>query len=244
MKLRNFDNLRRMECTLPIILNYIGKNSDMQELLTISSYISLIRTIDICTMFYTEQLTSDYKELKEMYNKVVANTCNLIRELELNHPIEIFSSYVYLYRNGYLSYEKYFMYDSNLKDIARLGGIDVIRGKGVCRNIAAHLTDIYNSLGYNSSVAAVYVPPIDSLNTQKYCDTDLVDSEEAKQFVNAVMFLSKYIRLSNHMITKVIDGSNSYILDPTNDGLLHYNYDNKSLYFTDDNCHIKYGNVN
>ena len=49
--------------------------------------------------------------------------------------------YVYLYRSGYLSVNHEFKYSNNMIDFPLLNGVDVVRGRGVCRSISSMFTD-------------------------------------------------------------------------------------------------------
>lgn len=204
-------------------LNDIGINE--LDIENFSSTISNIRVIDLATSFYTQTKTDEYKEIKKNYNEVLKNVATLTNELDLSDPIEIFSLYVYMYTNGYLSNNKCFVYNSNMKDFARMQGIDVIRGSGVCRSISSMLTDIYNEIGYNSSNLSVYADKKSIKNLQKLYDKfegneQLKVSNNGKMLVLFVTLLTRLIPLSNHQITTVEKDNINYILDPTNDGFL------------------------
>lgn len=66
---------------------------------------------------------------------------------------------MYLYRSGYLSVNHEFKYSNNMIDFPLLNGVDVVRGRGVCRSISSMFTDICNSVGLTASNVSVRVRP-------------------------------------------------------------------------------------
>ena len=169
MKLKTQENIRTLELlaylSIKILSNHMTKqpNSEVSQYLEqflssndldlemIKMFIISMYDIDIYTSFRTQKLTTEYKQLKTSYDIVINNLCNLYKQMGINDsPVQIFAIFVYMYRSGYLSFDNQFTYDSNMKDFANLGGLDVVRGFGVCRSIASMLTDIYRTLGYES----------------------------------------------------------------------------------------------
>lgn len=165
--------------------------------------------------------STDYKDLKVVYNEVLNNVSELFKQLEMNDPISVFSSFVYMTRAGYLSNDKNIEYNMDLKDLKGMAGLDILRGKGVCRNFASLLKDVYTEMGYESNVLPVYTTreAINSFKNLSVLDKSY-KSKETEQTVKAILTITKILRLANHLITTVRDHENCYILDPTNDGFL------------------------
>ena len=249
MKLKTIENFRLIVLLLNILLNSVC-NSDIEisknlldlieksgidklELSTISNIISKIYNIDFITSFHTQTITSEYKEIKKNYNVVLKNIEILINELNFKDPVQIFSLYVYMYVNGYLSINKHFEYSSDMKDFSKMSGVDVIRGNGVCRSISGMLTDIYSQVGYNSVALPVYANNSSIKNLQNlYYKSDnisMVVNGNSKTLVKFIEILTKIIPLSNHQITMVEKDNINYIFDPTNDGFLKRSKHNKLL---------------
>lgn len=171
-----------------------------------NQYLGLIPLIELkCIFEYVEaqKSTYEYKNLNRIYDKIVFNTKNLISLIENDNPVSIFATYNYLYKNGYLSYNKNFNFDDkNVIDMMNLPGIDLFRGKGVCRSISPVLTDIYKKFGYNAKTL----------------------------LVNCSQIPLKGL-LPDHVITLVDDGFNSYKLDPTNELMFQKGDSNNLLAF-------------
>lgn len=176
--------------------------------------------INIYTASLQETFSDEYKEIKSLYDTVVSSVVSLMDYMGVEDPVAVFATYMYLYRHGYLSENKEFVYDTNMKDFAKLGGVDVIRGKGVCRSVASMLTDIYRQKGLDATNLLVNakdaIPKI-----EKLCDKDKPSANDrTKQFVKVVSFITKYLPIANHVITDVQYEGKNYIFDPMNDGFL------------------------
>ena len=233
MKLRDFENIRKTELLFVLASGYLASNNfdinniDMNLLCNILQDIYLI---DILSSYRTATLTSDYKEMKELYGNIISNTANLIKDFNLKNPIEVFSFYVHLYRGGFLSHNGDFKYDFKLKDLPMLLGVDVVRGKGVCRNISSMLVDIYRELDFDSSNLVVGCTSKSIKNQQQLCDYPKKRAKETPEYIKKVMPVVEVLRVPDHMITKVVDDDHCYILDPTNDGMLHHNKEKNRFY--------------
>lgn len=199
-------DLKKSEFILPSIACISGLFSTLTFALCdfeLSQYVGLVPLIQLkCVLEYIEaqKSTYEYKNLNKIYDEIVLNTKNLISIIENNNPVSIFVTYNYLYKNGYLSYNKNFNFDDkNVINIMNLLGIDLFRGKGICRTISPLLTDIYKKFGYNARTLCV----------------------------NCSQIPLKGL-LPDHVITLVDDGFNSYKLDPTN-GLMFQKGDSNNL---------------
>lgn len=204
------------------LYNFLENNNiSLDDLKNVSILTQNIYLLDAFASYRTEMLTNEYKELKKLYNEVIKNTGNLVNEFEFNEPISIFAMYVYMYRSGYLSNDKCFQYNTDMKDFSQLYGLDVIRGKGVCRSVASMLNDIYNEIGMNSRCMCVKTTGEAINQLEHLSDIPVTKTEKSKKFVRFVSAITKYMPISNHMITAVSSEQKSYILDPMNDGLLY-----------------------
>lgn len=243
IRMKDIENLRKAEIIAPILLTtlaYFDPTVDPKVLEFAKNTASYVYLIDILLSGRTATITKDYKELNALYSEVLSRTADLAEDCEFNDPIEVFAFYVYLYRNGYLSVDREFIYDAKLIDFPNLQGIDVIRGKGVCRSISSMLSDLYYELGYDVTNLMVYATEGSVRKQIKLCDTPLRKSEESKKFVDLVISITSRLELANHQITMVKDENKSYILDPTNDGILNYNPNTKIIYAGRKKNYMKY----
>lgn len=238
MKLKTQELIRGIELGsylgVSLLLNILGEGSNIEQVREIISFLenhqidlnqireilSNVYMLDYLSSFKTQTLTSDYKELKCMYDEIIYNTSKFYKEFGMEDPISIFATYVYMYRSGYFSYEKKFLYSNNMKDFAKLSGLDVVRGKGVCRSISSMLTDIYNEMDMSSYNLTVNTSSEDIKRLKKLNYVQLESESESKNFVKFVGIITKYFPLANHLITMVEKDGKNYIFDPTNDGLL------------------------
>ena len=230
MKMRHQEYIRTVELLLGCVAIIASKNFTDAD---ISSLATLPFFMDTLMSQRGALLTKDYKELSDMYNQVIDNFSKLMKEFGKDDVIEIFAIYIYMYRKGYLSYNHYFEYNTKMKDLPKLMGIDVIRGSGVCRSIASMLSDIYNNMNMPSDTLIVHTTKdtIDSL--EKLSIASINKSLNGKKFAKVVGDVTDYIKVPNHLVTAVKDNKKTYILDPTNDGILYrrgknnfYPYDN------------------
>lgn len=229
MKLKTQEDIRRIEIICLMILSILkDKNIPVRiDIKVLYMIVSTIYDIDLLTVNYTQRKTEEYKELKQMYDEIINNTSSMLKELNINDPVTLFATYVYLYRSGYLSHNHSFIYSSDMKDFALLNGIDVIRGKGVCRSISSLFTDLSIKQGYTASNLLVNDRTGACGNLQKLSPIELNSDDEGKKFAEIVSKITDFIALPNHLITLVKEDNTSYIFDPTNDGYLLYNIKNK-----------------
>ena len=175
-------------------LSILSNDFSSSELSFVFAYLSfLLKANHERNFILVDTSTASYDELKKCYLEFLNNMKNFIVKNDFNNPIAINTAYIYMYRNGYLSSDGVKLKYRGMKDISNLEGIDILSGKGVCRNIASLLTDIYINLGYESQNLYVNFSTI-------FCPQILI---------------SAYL-YGNHAVTAVKDSKNSYILDPTN----------------------------
>lgn len=239
MKLKTQEQIRKIELTnylclflIQIILTLGHNYEEIEKLLNLLNEYDVdlnevrkillrIYEIDILTSFRTQTITTEYKELKLRYNEIINNTSDFYKSIELLEPVSIFATYVYMYRSGYFSHNQQFQYNFNMLDLAKLNGLDVIRGTGVCRSISSLLTDIYTQMEMTSYNLAVSVTKEKLSKMEELNSIPLeVKLNEESKIEKLIIFLAKHFPLSNHLITTVEHNNLNYIFDPTNDGFL------------------------
>lgn len=197
-------------------------------------------------IFYAEIYTKDIKEIKKMYEELINDYADFIKDFNLYSPVEIFSLYVFMLNNGYLSYTSDFKYGfNNYGDIFAIAGANIVTGKSVCRNISFMLNDIFNKTGIDSQNLTVFVNlkesskcNIASLISELQLDfetaTDPIVKKEIldKIKINIEKFESIKTKpnpilskIPNHLITLASYNDNCYLFDPTN----------KNIYIKDKN---------
>lgn len=245
MKLKTQENIRKLELIALLgsaivatgknteiineLYNLMGNNIDINDIDKIYDTIRGIYCLDILSSFRTQKVASDYKELEKLYDEVIANTGDLISELDFKDPISVFAFYIHMYRSGYLSYNKDFKYSTNMKDFSCLNGLDVIRGRGVCRSVASMLSDIYRKINMESQCMIVKTDGDTIHQLEHLSEINVEKTEDSQKFVKFVSTLTKYIPIPNHMITYVSANGKNYILDPMNDGMMYNDNKNKLI---------------
>ena len=233
MKLKTQEKIRLAE--VGAILALTSASILVQEgclLENFSEYEMLIRNTNSCIIgFYnceillnyrTQRLTDEYREIKTLYKEVIKNTTNMFQEFEEYDPISIFAMFVFLSRKGYLSYNKKFAYDTDMKDFALLGGVDVVRGSGVCRSISSMLNDLYNASNIKSHCLGVCAKDSSFIIDKDLNDVKLEKSLSAKKFVDIILPITSILRTPNHLVTEVYDNKFNHVFDPTNNNI-YYN---------------------
>lgn len=186
---------------------------------------------------YIEKLTKEYKEMKEIYCEIIKNTVKLYNDIGSNDPVSIFATYIYMYRSGLFSYNKTFRFSGNTKDFADLSGVDIIRGKGVCRSISSMLTDIYNAMGFAGQDLCVRAIFDNMENVSDNYPVKLL-GETTVNNDTMLKIADKVKLLANHQINMVQQNNYNYILDPTNN-LFLMNQGNKLVLANDDSNYMK-----
>lgn len=189
----------------------------------IHAFLGTLGNISLFSAGWLENITKEHKEIKCLYNEIIDNTGNLFREFGVDDdPIKTFALYVYLYRLGYFSVNHKFVYKFEMKDFARLGGVDVVLGTGVCRSIASMFTDICRNLGMNANSISVKVRNKNMQGErERLCPIEL-EHEDKDNFLSKVMEKAiDYVPIGNHMITEIFSNGINMGFDPTNDYLLY-----------------------
>lgn len=89
----------------------------------------------------------DNDDMIKLYDSYLDVLANYYSDLDLDN---IFSEYSFMLKNGYISYGYSFEPGEPELDANKYGGIDVINGKGVCRNINCCFTDLLKKMGYDA----------------------------------------------------------------------------------------------
>ena len=184
--------------------------------------IDLFLLIVFVSLLYTDykQSIKDVKMIKKEFEednsdfvKLYNDYLTILSKHYKNSDVDnVFNEFSFMLRNGYISYGPYFDPSEPELDVCNYGGIDVINGKGVCRNVNCCFTDLLKKMGYDAG--------------NMYGILELENE--------------KYYR-PNHVITWVKKDNKIYIYDVANnikyDKLLdfYYNSDEKMLFIP---CHI------
>lgn len=244
MKLKDLEKIKLLETALiigiPIGAIIISPDISKDELTNIVNLAAIPKMVDILLTSRVEIKTIDYKKMEELYNKIVLNFTNFLKENNITEPIEVFVVYQYMYRNGFLSFNQNFNYDTNMKDFYKLTGADVVRGKGVCRSISSFLTDIYRNLGYDASNLLVNVNRKTLNNIERLGNYEKFKiNKKTNNFVKIVSGFTKILKMPNHLITSVEKDGKVYIFDPINDGFLKKGKYNNLILASDVNYKMK-----
>ena len=258
MKLKTQEQIRKVELTnylalflIQIILTSCQNMEEVEQILNLLKEYDIdlnevrkillkIYEIDMLASFRTQTITSEYKELQLRYDEIINNTAEFYKSIELLEPVSIFATYVYMYRSGYFSHNQKFRYSFNMLDLAKLSGMDVIRGTGVCRSISSLLTDIYTQMGLTSYNLPVSVTK-EKLSKMEELNPISLEKElkEDSKLEKIILFLAKNLPISNHLITTVEHNGLNYIFDPTNDGFLQNKNATKIAIASDPNIEIR-----
>ena len=86
-------------CKLPYSL---PKSPPLEDNYTKLSSAFCIKTINILNKKNTE---FSIKEIKKLYDNIITNLANFLKEQNITDPVEIFAIYEFMYRNGYLKFK-------------------------------------------------------------------------------------------------------------------------------------------
>lgn len=246
MKIRDIENIRALLLYLTIATSILSRDNSLLlesdiSIEDLNSFLSIGYDLSIIFGFELEQLTKDYKEIKHYYNDVISNTSNLVKDFKFdNDPIKTFSLFVYLYRSGYLSHQKNFLYSFDMKDISLLSGVDVIRGTGVCRSISSMFTDVCNSVGLAAKNLAVRTTRNCLANGESLSIADLKVESQDKIFAKIVEKITSILPLANHLVTVIDCGNKTGVYDPTNDIFMQMYKYNRYVVINDCESYMTY----
>lgn len=173
---------------------------------------------------------NEYNELIYLYIQMINNISTIIKELNVENPIELTQIYTTILRKGALSKDKIYSYGDGKEtlDVRGALGIDITNGEGVCRHISTLLSDIASCFNYESRTIKVRCGNY-TVNHEKY---DL-----PKKDTMILNFIGKIS--ANHMITQIADKDINYIVDATNNYYLKYNKKNKFVNITNKDIIMK-----
>ena len=116
------------------------------------------------------------------YKMICEDEAELIKKLagDFQDDRIYMAIYVYLYRNGYLSFNKNFEFGVDEEEISCNMGLSVITGKGVCRNIASHFKDILTEMKKKESSKKGILLVGTNINEQR--DQSIPREELPKEF--------------------------------------------------------------
>ena len=254
MKIRHIENVRAILFYLTIATSILSKDNnllfgELNELLLkndisleeLNRFLSFGYDLSLMFGFDLEQLTKDYKEIKHYYNEVISNTSNLVKDFGFNdNPIKTFALFVYLYRGGYLSYPKKFLYSVDMKDLSMLCGVDVIRGTGVCRSISSMFTDVCNEVGLSAKNLSVKATNSSLNNSESLSTINLEVESQGKKFAKIVGKVTSILPIGNHLVTLIDCDDKTGLYDPTNDVFMQMNKYNKYGLINDYDGYMKY----
>lgn len=241
MKLKDLEKIKLLETTLMVGIPFglilanrdPGNVSDSltwfqasvnhmpDNLLLYTTLASVPKVVDFLLFYHIEPKAEDYKQIKSLYDSIVNNLATFLKEMNLTDPVEVFTVFQFMYRNGYLSFNHNFNYDVDMKDMSKLNGVDVVRGTGVCRSIASFLTDLYKAMGYNASNLLVSANRTVLKNIDRQGNYPKWKiSKKTNRFVKTISSFSDIVPISNHLINMVEKDGITYIFDPTNDAFL------------------------
>ena len=227
-----------------VIQDFLFQNSI--DIDTIRVILMSLLNVNFLSMGYQERITTEYKSISQLYDEVIKRTVTLFKELECEkNPTATFTSYVYLYRGGYLSSNKRFNFSDGMKDLPLLRGVDVVLGTGVCRNISAMFVNIANKLGMEATNVSVKLRENDFANAETLSPMQLLHNKDASSdIIDKILLIADYIGLfGNHVISNVSYGGINYTYDPTNDIFLYATPDGNFALPNNQNIKIKQARI-
>lgn len=217
MKIKTYQKLKLLllatGCLSANLISHIGTLTETELIKIFNDQSITIKDIDNVIMFLTnifsinshrfESYTTEYKEIKKIYQDILQNSKDLFKILEVDQdPIETFALYAYLYRKGYLSYQHKFVFDNNTKDFSKLFGVDVILGHGVCRSISSMFVDICHEIGMDAQ--NVYVKVNDNQwENPKLLSIPSMEIEGEQQHSEILEKIIQLLPLGNHVVSAV-----------------------------------------
>ena len=229
-----------------LILAYDSNFLSPVYIISLSSAASLFGLSFVLSKSDGVLYTKDFNDLRLLYDDIIKRYTKLNKEFDFKNPLEVYSCYIYMLNNGYLSSSKKFNYkNEDVNDFAERLGFDVVNGHGVCRHIASLLNDEFKDLGFSSAVASVSLPkkyikiydaeafkPIIQNAINGIVPTTLLDDNNLSIVGPAFKYNKNIIGRfkTNHCINFVCYDGINYFLDPTNDMTYHLDKDFKTLY--------------
>jgi len=225
------------EMTLPMILSFSG---------FLSKFFKYYYKIDEKCVNSLE-----YLKLENNYYFLLNELKELLVDIEIENPMEIFAAYYYLVRNGFLSMDKTFYADRNDKKFHTPSSI--IEGTGVCRHLSPFLTDLLNIFEYDAYNIGMYLRDEDKLcvfnddfyyrfSSSNKTSEDILSKKDSHFYkLMSNLFFNLY---GNHITTLLYDKNESYILDPMNNTFYLIKSHGASSFGKENLCPLKYKKIN
>ena len=130
-------------------INYSNLILDSSNIVSLNNNFSSILPL-IFTVYYfieyinTYKVNKEFYEVEKQYKSIINDFVNLTKSLNLNNPIELATLFNYTYKNGYLSINHKYEYNTKkLDEHFSLLGATIITGRACCRHSSAFLNDVY-----------------------------------------------------------------------------------------------------
>ena len=211
------------------------------------AYVTMFTTLAFLGMISSGGFskTNEIKDINKLYQEFLKNYKHLNEVFDFDNPVEVYAMFNYLLYKGYLSNNKHFEFsEKQARDTRAIMGSNVMTGKGVCRHIAAMLTDILEYSGTEASTMSV-VSNSEKV-TAKFTKEQKYTKEELLEWINtnihdrdAINTLTSYLnvlekqnRLNIEFIHKQI-AEKSIISRILGNHVITYAYKDGNSYFLD-----------
>lgn len=177
------------------------------------------------------------QEYYKYYTNIIEKSAKLLKELNLNDPVEISVLYEYLLWNGYFSKDNNLSYSlSGRKNSLGLVGADIMNGKSVCLNNADMLTNLLQECDIEAYTVGCTVPAGKDANFQYNPDIERNIKEPSyrdkiSSKINNILHLDI---LGNHAVTCFKNGETYSASDPTSLAFLNFSELKKMKYVGSD----------
>ncbi|MDD5836333.1 MAG: hypothetical protein PUD34_03905 [bacterium] len=167
-----------------------------------------------------ESYTTDFNNLRTLYQEFLINYRALLQQLSLTDPVEIYALFSYMLHQGYLSVNSQFIIQNIHSNINGLYGSQVLCNQACCRHISSLLVDVFKSMGYASGIYCGYYAPnkngsiSDALDISKF-NLPNYQLERPTAEISKSLFQSILEEcFGNHAITYVTNNQKIYFFDP------------------------------
>ena len=230
--------------TNSLLFNMYPNNSNIYDLI-VGGIGFLSVSLPYIILSNNKYNTKDILEIKNLYNTFIKNYNKLNNIFDFNNPIEIYILFNYLLYSGYLSKDKTFEFNNNLKDIDGIISTNIINGNGVCRHISSMLSDILKDRNIENYKIGVYCESFDynfkinEIEEKKYDKEELIEYITKnirnitlrKKIINEI---SNYIDSGKNIEISLNKTSNNSINDKLiGNHVINYVIYNENNYFLD-----------
>lgn len=149
-----------------------------------------------------EKIMNQYAEYMEYYREVLRKTVTLSKEMDMDDSLSLSVLYTTLLWSGYFSYNGEHKYASIISKFLtpEFEGVDVLAGRGVCRNYSAMMSDLLREADIDSTPLANFVT---------------LNKKSSIHLVNLFSGISKIIKTGNHSLNLIRGENGLYLFDPT-----------------------------